>query len=201
MSPRAGLTPERIVRTAAELADEIGFEKLTLSAVARKFGVKDPSLYVHVRNLHDLRMRVALLAGTELNDRIGVAIAGRSGKDAMVAFADAYRAYALEHPGRYAATQIRMDPAEIADEPALRRSVELTASMLRGYELAEDDALDAARLLRSAFHGFATLEAQGGFAHSRPTDISWRHMLDALHLTLSQWPSASDQTSAVKESS
>ncbi|MGV9823061.1 TetR/AcrR family transcriptional regulator [Nocardia xishanensis] len=191
MSPRAGLSRDRIVRAAAELADEIGFDNVTLSAVARRFGVRDPSLYAHVRNLHDLRKQVGLLAGAEMNDRIGLAVAGRSGKDALIAFADAYRAYALEHPGRYAATQIRMDPAEVADEPAMLRGIELTVSMLRGYDLADPDLTDAGRLLRSTFHGFATLEAAGGFAHSRPTDASWRHILDALHLTLSQWPSTS----------
>ncbi|RMI31372.1 TetR/AcrR family transcriptional regulator [Nocardia stercoris] len=188
MSPRAGLTTERVVRAAAELADEIGFDKLTLSAVARHFGVKDPSLYAHVRNLHDLRVRVALLASAELNDRIGTAVAGRSGKDALVAFAGAYRAYVLEHPQRYAATQIRIDPAEVADEPALLRSIELTMSMLRGYGLGEQETLDAARLLRSTFHGFATLEAAGGFAHAQSTDDSWPRILDALHYTLSNWP-------------
>ncbi|WP_036494191.1 TetR/AcrR family transcriptional regulator [Nocardia sp. BMG111209] len=188
MSPRSGLTTERVVRAAAEVADEIGFDKLTLSAVARHFGVKDPSLYVHVRNLHDLRVRVALLASAELNDRIGVAVAGRSGKEALVAFAGAYRAYVLEYPQRYAATQIRMDPAEVAGDPALVRSVELTSSVLRGYGLGTDAGLDAARLLRSTFHGFATLEAAGGFAHSRSTDDSWPRILDALDLTLSNWP-------------
>ncbi|WP_040815152.1 TetR/AcrR family transcriptional regulator [Nocardia concava] len=189
MSPRAGLTTERVVRGAAELADEIGFQKVTLSAVAKRFGVKDPSLYVHVRNLHDLRVRVALLAGGELNDRIGAAVAGRSGKDALVAFADAYRSYALEYPERYAATQIRMDPAEVADEPALLRSIELTSAVLRGYGLGEAETLDAARLLRSTFHGFATLESAGGFAHSRSPADSWPHIVDALHETLANWPS------------
>jgi AcrR family transcriptional regulator len=182
-----------VVRAAAELADEIGFDKLTLSAVARKFGVKDPSLYVHVRNLHDLRVRVALLASAELNERIGAAVEGRSGKNALTAFAGAYRAYVLEHPQRYAATQIRMDHAEVAGEPALRRSIELTAAMLRGYHVGESEALDAARLLRSTFHGFATLEAAGGFAHPRPADASWPHIVDALHQTLSNWPSYVDE--------
>ncbi|UGT42879.1 WHG domain-containing protein [Nocardia yamanashiensis] len=191
MSPRAGLSTERVVAAAAALADEIGFEKLTLSAVARKFGVKDPSLYVHVRNLHDLRVKVALLASAELNDRIGAAVAGRSGREALVAFAGAYRGYVLEYPERYAATQIRMDPAEVAGEPALLRSIELTTAILRGYHLGDAEALDAARLLRSTFHGFATLEAAGGFAHSRATDDTWPHLVDALHRTLSDWPAYS----------
>ncbi|MBL1076391.1 WHG domain-containing protein [Nocardia sp. 2] len=193
MSPRAGLTPDRIARAAAELADEIGFDNLTLSIVARTFGVKDPSLYTHVRNLHDLRVRVALLAGAELNERIGFAVAGRSGKAALFAFADAYRAYALEHPGRYCATQMRMDPAEVADEPALLRGIELTAALLRGYDLDDDAATDAGRLLRSTFHGFATLESAGGFAHARPPATSWHHILEALHLTLSRWPSTIEE--------
>ncbi|MGW5108558.1 TetR/AcrR family transcriptional regulator [Nocardia sp. NPDC004123] len=189
MSPRVGLTTERVVGAAAELVDEIGFEKLTLSALAKRVGVKDPSLYVHVRGLQDLRVRVALLASAELNERIGAAVLGRSGREALVAFADAYRAYVLEYPERYAATQIRMDPAEVADEPALLRSVELTAALLRGYGLGESEGLDAARLLRSTFHGFATLESAGGFAHSRSPGDSWPHIVEALHQTLSNWPS------------
>ena len=75
--PRAGLTPERLVAAAADLADEVGFEGVTLSALARRFGVKDASLYTHVRNLKDLRIRMALLAGGEMTDRIAEAVEGR----------------------------------------------------------------------------------------------------------------------------
>ncbi|WP_306361664.1 TetR/AcrR family transcriptional regulator [Nocardia sp. CC227C] len=194
MSPRAGLTADRITGAAAELADEIGFDRVTLSAVARTFGVKDPSLYAHVRNLHDLRVRIALLASGEMADRIVVAMAGRSGRAALFGFAGAYRGYVLDHPGRYAATQMRLDPAEVSDHPAFLRTIELTTALLRGYGLDEPAATDAVRLLRSTFHGFATLEAAGGFAHSRPTDISWEHILDALHRTLEQWrPTGKEQ--------
>ncbi len=40
-----------------------GYENVTLSALARRFNVKDASLYAHVRGLRDLRTRMALLAG------------------------------------------------------------------------------------------------------------------------------------------
>ncbi|WP_327139436.1 TetR/AcrR family transcriptional regulator [Nocardia sp. NBC_01327] len=192
MAPRAGLSADRITRAAADLADEVGFDNVTLSAVARKFGVKDPSLYSHVRNLQDLRTRIALLGAVEMTDRIAAAVAGRAGKDALVAFADAYRDFAVRYPGRYAATQSRVDPAAIADAPGLLRSVELTTAMLRAYHLGDDDLVDAGRLLRSTFHGFATLETSGGFAHSREIDRSWAHILDALHLLLLQWPTSEE---------
>src|SRR4051794_29460510 len=103
MTVRAGLTTERVVRAGAELADEVGFEQATPAALARRVGVKTASLYSHVRNAHDLKTRIALLALEELADRVSAAVAGRAGKDALAAFANAYRDYALEHPGRFAA--------------------------------------------------------------------------------------------------
>ncbi|WP_371778345.1 TetR/AcrR family transcriptional regulator [Streptosporangium subroseum] len=200
---RAGLTAERVTEAAAELADAVGFENITVSALARSFGVKDASLYSHVRNLQDLRERVALLSAGELADHIAAAVAGRAGKDAMVAFANAYREYALAHPGRYAATQIQLEPAALAalakKSTAYARNVELTHAMLRAYRLTEPDLTDAGRLLRSAFHGYITLEANGGFSHSRDVQTSWERALDALHLLLEQWPSESSRHVAEDE--
>ncbi|MFI1364384.1 TetR/AcrR family transcriptional regulator [Streptomyces griseochromogenes] len=185
---RAGLTADRLVAAAADLADEAGFENVSLSALARRFGVKDASLYSHVRGLSDLRTRLALHAGGELIDRIAAAVAGRAGKDALAAFAGAYRAYALEHPGRYAATQIRIDQDLIADSPALRRTAEITYGMLRAYGLDEPDLTDAVRLLRSTFHGYCALESAGGFGADRDVRASWDKAVEALHLALTHWP-------------
>ncbi|MEU2506525.1 TetR/AcrR family transcriptional regulator [Streptomyces sp. NPDC007863] len=188
---RAGLTADRVTAVAAELADEAGFDRLTMSQLARRLGVKDASLYAHVRNLNDLRGRIALLAADEKTLRIAEATAGLSGKDALVAFANAWRAYAHEHPGRYTATQtpIEIAPELAADAPGPRRAVALTYGMLRGYGLAEPDLTDAVRLLRSTFHGFVALEAAGGFAHERTPQQSWVRALDALHSLLENWPS------------
>lgn len=195
---RAGLTVERVTIAGAELADEVGLERVTMSQVARRLGVKDASLYTHVRGLDDLRGRIALLAADEKTMRIAEATAGRAGRDALVAFADAWREYAHEHPGRYTATQTPMeiDPELAAKAPGPRRAVELTYGMLRGYGLAEPDLTDAVRLLRSTFHGFVALEASGGFGHARSPQDSWVRALDALHTLLEHWPPAREGDSA-----
>ncbi|MEW2293863.1 TetR-like C-terminal domain-containing protein [Streptomyces sp. NPDC006743] len=185
---RAGLTADRIVAAAAELADEAGLDGVSLSALARRFGVKDASLYSHVRSVQDLRTRLALRAGGEMTDAIAAAVAGRAGKDALAAFAGAYRAYAHRHPGRYAATRIRVDPATVTDAPAMRRTAEITYGMLRAYGLQEPDLTDAVRLLRSTFDGFCALEAAGGFHAGRDVDASWDKAVEALHTALSNWP-------------
>ncbi|WP_433501291.1 TetR/AcrR family transcriptional regulator [Sphaerimonospora sp. CA-214678] len=189
---RAGLTADRVTLVGAELADEVGLDHVTMSAVARRLGVRDASLYAHVRGLEDLRGRIALLAADEKTIRIAEATAGRAGKDALTAFANAWRAYARTHPGRYTATQIptQIDPALAARAPGPRRAVELTYSMLRAYALDEPDLTDAVRLVRSTLHGFVSIEAAGGFAHARPAEDSWTRCLDALHALLERWPAS-----------
>ncbi|MFF1379473.1 TetR/AcrR family transcriptional regulator [Streptomyces sp. NPDC058308] len=195
---RAGLTAERVTIAGAELADEVGLEHVTMSQVARRLGVKDASLYTHVRGLEDLRGRIALLAADEKTIRIAEATAGLSGRNALIAFATAWREYAHQHPGRYTATQtpIQIDPELATSAPGPRRAVELTYSMLRGYGLAEPDLTDAVRLLRSTFHGFVALEAAGGFAHQRSPQQSWVRALDALHILLEHWPPSREGDSA-----
>ncbi|MEV3857951.1 TetR-like C-terminal domain-containing protein [Streptomyces sp. NPDC050095] len=190
---RAGLTRERVVAAAADLADSVGFEHITVAALARGFGVKDASLYAHVRNLSDLRTQVAIRSGLDLADRIADALAGRAKRDALLAFADAYRDFALSHPGRYAATQQQdLDPSAFDEHPGLRRNLTCTYALLQGYDLAEPELTDATRLLRSTFHGFVSLELAGGFRHSREPDASWPHVVEALHIALSNWPKGKD---------
>lgn len=187
MSPRMGLTCERVTVAAAELADETGFANVTVSALARRLGVKDASIYSHVRNLRDLRVRVGVLATEEISDRIAPAVAGLSGHRALAAFASAIRGYARDHPGRYAATQLRAEPAEWGDAAGPRRAGELTLALLRGYDLQEPDATDAVRLLRSTVYGFIDIELTEGFAHPRELDASWERILLALHHTFTDW--------------
>ncbi|MFD5854603.1 TetR/AcrR family transcriptional regulator [Streptomyces chartreusis] len=185
---RVGLTTERLVRAGAELADEIGFEQVTASELARRFDVKVASLYSHVKNSQDLKTRIALFALEELADRAADAVAGRAGKDALVAFANVYRDYGLEHPGRAAAARMTLDP-ETAAASAGARHAQMTRAILRGYDLTEPDATHAVRLLGSVFHGYASLELAGGFSHSAPdSEETWHRILDALDALLRNWP-------------
>ncbi|MER7009823.1 TetR-like C-terminal domain-containing protein [Saccharopolyspora sp. NPDC000359] len=185
--PRVGITPDALVSAAADLADEIGFENLTLAALAKHFGVRDASLYTHIRGLADLQERVALRALGEWGDALGQAVAGRSGYDALVAFADTYRALATGHPGRYAATRHPV-PAERLDGSAgAARIIEACYALLRGYDLTEPDATDAVRLLRSTLHGFSDLEATNAFTADHSLDTSWRRAVDKLHHVLAHW--------------
>lgn len=185
---RAGLTPQRLTQAGAELADEVGFEQVTVSALARHFDVQVASLYSHVKNSHDLKTRIALLALEEMADAAADALAGRSGKDALAAFANVYRDYARRHPGRYAASQLRLSPETAAASAGVRHS-QMTRAILRGYDLPEPEQTHAVRLLGGTFHGYVSLELSGGFSHSAPdSSVTWVRIVDALDALLRNWP-------------
>ena len=188
--PRAGLTSAVVTAAAADLADEVGLDAVTLTALAQHFGVATPSRYSHVRSTADLRTRVALLALAETADLVASALAGVSRRDAIGAVGAVWRSYAVEHPGRYAATRVPLD-AEAAAASAGPRHAELSRASLRGYDLADDDLTHAVRLLGATFHGYAALDAAGAFAHGAPSaptsDATWERVVDGLDTLMRSW--------------
>lgn len=184
--PRAGLTRAAVAAVAVELVDEggtAGFERLTLAAVAGRAGVAVPSLYKHVASLDDLRRLVAIESVSELTRVLAAATIGRAGPEAVREAADAMRAFAHRHPGRYAATQVAPDGGDPADAELAERADEtltVLAGVLRGFGLPDDELVDAIRMLRSAIHGFVTLELGGGFRLSDSLDRSYSVLVDGV---------------------
>ncbi|HEU0192658.1 MAG TPA: WHG domain-containing protein [Gaiellales bacterium] len=175
-----GLTPDQVVDRAAALVDADGLESLTLAGLAEHLGVRTPSLYNHVGGLADLRRRLGLRGLQELADRLRSATLARTGDDGLLALASAYRAFAREHPGLYQAVQ--RAPAAGDDERAAGAAavLEPLLAVLHSYGLEGDDAVHAARGVRSALHGFAELERGGGFGIDLDLDESYRRLVGAL---------------------
>jgi AcrR family transcriptional regulator len=175
-----------VLRAAAALVDAEGIETLSLARLAETLGVRTPSLYNHVAGLDGLRRGLALLGVRELRDRLARAAIGKTGAPGLLAIADAYRAYAKEHPGLYAAS-LR---APAADETAL---IEVAAdilaiigAVLAPYGLSGEAEVHAIRALRSVVHGFVSLELAGGFGMPVNLDESYRLLLRTLVAGLAQ---------------
>jgi AcrR family transcriptional regulator len=190
--PRAGLNTDRVVAEAADLADEVGLDQLTLAALAARLGVRQPSLYNHVASLDALRRLLSMRGKAELADVLGQAAIGRARDDALVAMAHAWRSWALDHPGRYQAAQPGAAPGDAEHEAVARRAVEVVAAVMDGYGLDGDDAIDAIRAYRAALHGFVSLEASGGFAFPVDVDRSFDRLVRALVRALSSWSDVSE---------
>jgi AcrR family transcriptional regulator len=179
--PRAGLAPAAVVAAGAALADEVGFASLTMGLLAERVGVKAPSLYKHIASLEALQHGIAIQAKRELSEALARAAVGKSGPDAVRAYAGAWRRWALDHPGRYAAT-IRAPTADDEDEDrrVANEGLQIMYDVLAGFGLRGSRSVDAARALRSALHGFAALESASGFGLPHDVDRSFGFLLDTL---------------------
>ncbi|MEV6879374.1 WHG domain-containing protein [Amycolatopsis sp. NPDC051128] len=169
MSPRAGLTTEAVVALALEIVDESGPEALTLAKIAERAGVAAPSLYKHVKGLADLRRLIDLRVVREMTETLRTAATGREGADAVAALADAYRAYLRRHPRRTQALATAPDRGDAELSTATHAVAEVAFAVLRPFGFDHAQAVHATRCLRAAVHGFAELEASGGFG--RPEDV------------------------------
>ena len=194
--PRAGLSTVKVVHEAAELADERGWDKLSLAAIATRCGVKMPSLYKHIDSLEALRLEVSALALRELATELTAAVLGRSGSQALHAMADAYRRYALTHPGRYAATVTAPTGQHTGQHAAALQVLRVVEATLAGYGLTGDDAVDAARALRAALHGFVHLETNQAFGLPADIDRSYRRLVAGIDTTMTGWTDIEGWTTA-----
>jgi AcrR family transcriptional regulator len=183
--PRAGLSRAAVTQAALELIDQHGPDELTLAKVAEHTGVAAPSLYKHLRNLADLQNQVAVRVVSELTDHVTAAIMGRGGDEALRAAMWAYRQYVIEHPNRYAAVpQAPSSDPELA--AAMGRWLEVVLAVLRGYGLDGSAAIHAARCFRATAHGFASLQAAGGFLLPEDLDTTYDHLVGMITTGIGQ---------------
>ena len=177
--PRAGLTRERVVDAAAQVADAEGLDAVTLARLAAQLGVRPPSLYKHVENLDAVRRGLAVRGLAEANRRLQLATVGKARDEALFALAEAYWRFARERPGLYAASLRAARPDEDDVAAAGEAPLATVLAVLSGYGVGEADALHATRGLRAIIHGFVSLDAAGGFRLPLDLEESFRRLLGA----------------------
>ncbi len=181
------LNHAKVVNGAVELMNERGADALSLAEVAARFHVRTPSLYNHVQGLEGLRRDLSLFALRTLTAQLQDASTGLSGGEALAGLAAAYRAFALANPGLYPSTMRTV----VAEDEELFNAAEhlqrVFLSALRGYKIAGDQAVHAARAVRSALHGFASLEGSGGFDKRNDPDASYAGLVELLDQGLTRW--------------
>ncbi|WP_078553692.1 TetR/AcrR family transcriptional regulator [Bacillus alkalicellulosilyticus] len=172
MTPRIGLTKDKVIQTAIFLVDTKGVENVTIATVAKQLNIKPPSLYNHVDGLTEIYGELALEGLNRLYGTLSNASKNKSSDVALHSISVAYVSFVRAHPGLYEMT-IKA-PAE--NEPERRKVadniLQLVLKILSTYQITEQQALHQARALRSLLHGFATLEQQGGFGLPQHVDES-----------------------------
>jgi AcrR family transcriptional regulator len=180
MGAKAGYSQADVIAEAVRQVDAHGWHQLSMGALAARLKIKTPSLYNHVDGVNGLRRMLALRAAALLDDALAQATVGKSGDAAVLAMAQAHRAFLKAHPGLAEATAAAPPKKDRVWIEAADRIVNTCLLVLQGYGLGAEDALHALRGIRSAVHGFATLERHGGFGLPLDVDKSFEWMVRAL---------------------
>jgi AcrR family transcriptional regulator len=158
-APRRGRPPsgesldrDDVVRAAADLVDQEGWQSLSLARLARGLGRHATSMYAHVSGLDDLRKGISLLAAEELSEKVWSATMGKVGAEALAAIALEYRSYAAAYPGRTASLAAidREDPDFAARMTRLHQPL---AATFRTFGLDEEQAASAHQIFGATING------------------------------------------------
>jgi AcrR family transcriptional regulator len=181
MARKVGLDRRQVIDAAVALADGEGLVSVSLARVAAALDVASPSLYSHVDSLAALRRELALEASARLGADIRNAITGSGADTALRRVAHVYCAFARTHPGLYATLHMTPVPREDAElSAAFGAMVPDLAAVLSGLGVPERDVVPLIRTLRSALHGFVSLEASGGFGLPDDVDESFETLIDVI---------------------
>lgn len=177
MSPRKGLDPQKVLQTAAQLADAQGVQQVSIATLAKALGVRSPSLYNHVAGLADLRKQLALYGLDKWEHALMRSVVGKSGDTAVQALCMAYLAFVRKHPGLYEAT-LFFPATEDADiDQASNQVLQVIVDVLQAYPFSETQLTHAIRGLRSLVHGFASIEQRQGFQLDVSIDESFEFLV------------------------
>ena len=182
--PRAGLDARTVTEAASVIVDADGPAALTLARLATRLGVTPPSIYKHIHGLDDLTLRVSTQTIRRLADDLTTAALGRSGRDALLAIAAAYRSFANAHPGLYSLANAPLKPGSTAIQTEAARVVEVLGAVVRGYDVPEHLLVHAIRMVRVGLHGFVDLETRESFQMPYSVDESFLILVDALDASL-----------------
>jgi AcrR family transcriptional regulator len=158
------VTREPLIEMAWQMIEEEGGpEQVSLAALAKKFGVKAPSLYRHVKNKTELLREVNLITWKRLTDCLLEAAAAVDGdpKAHILALGEAYRNYVHQFPITYQLAYTTTH--EIQPDPAALEAMAIPLQRVMASIAGDDEALTALRGMWALIHGFVMLEINGQF--------------------------------------
>ncbi len=163
-----------VINSATRFVDDGGLDELALGKVAEDLGVRTSALYNHVGGVDGLRQVLSPQSSENLAQLLRDAAIGRSGGAALEEIARAYRDFARDHAGQYASTLLPAGWDVVDGAPAPQAEiVRVIARILEEFGLEGDRAVHGARVVRSAIHGFVTLEATESFVNPQDNDESF----------------------------
>ncbi|WP_026695098.1 TetR/AcrR family transcriptional regulator [Peribacillus kribbensis] len=175
--PKRLADKDGIVKEALAIAKEKGMDAISLGEIAKRIGIKTPSLYNHIAGINGLKKELAVLGLTEFKNCLLQAVIGKSGDEAIYSLSAAYLSFVRTQPQLYEATMGYTDFSDDAIKAPSEAILSIMYSVLGAYHLSEEHKVHAIRGLRSLLHGFAYLELKHQFQMNTDLEESREHII------------------------
>ena len=186
-----GLTKEIIIAQAVMLIEESGQSTFSLHELARRLKIKPPSLYNHIKNTKELQHEVFKYAIDKFVANQNAATVGKQKDDAVMAFAEAYHAFATQNKGLYRLIMSMPSDNDDTEKELAMPLLETAMKLFADYGLRHEASVHWQRVFRAILHGFVSQEDLGYFYYYRDADlrksreIAIQCFLKGLHAELS----------------
>ena len=170
-SKRRRLDLDAVVDEAAKLCDEVGIEKLSISTLADRLGIRPPSLYNHIKSLDDLYSQLSRRGMREFTLAVEQAVTADSGERPAMALAKATREFARRHPTLFvcATRHFHLPPEE--KKQVGWHLMEVTENAIARSDADRRQAEVAQYFMRCLIYGFLFLEANDAMLPARPEEL------------------------------
>jgi AcrR family transcriptional regulator len=160
---RVKITIDLIRQEAVSIVSEEGIHSLSLGELARRLGIKTPSLYNHIDGLNGLKKQIAIYGLEKLYEALASFKEMPADTELALELAYAYIAFVRNQPGLYEAMFLDKALQDDAFHHAANRVVDVVVYALTAFQIAPDQRIHIVRGLRSLIHGFVSIEQRGGF--------------------------------------
>ncbi len=157
------ITKKMIVAEAIKCINETERSTISLHELARRLGIKTPSLYNHIKNTEELQYEIFSYAIEQFVVNQKESIKDKKKDDAIRAFSEAYYAFASDNKGLY---RLIMSMPLKNDDTEKKMAVPLldvVVGILSEYGLDEKSIAHWQRVFRAILHGFISQEELGYF--------------------------------------
>jgi len=178
---------EAIVDAARSLLEEQGLDRVVMSAVAERVGVRGPSLYKHVADRSALIRAVGDAVTADLHAILDREMSTGDPAADLRALAVAYRAFVHDNPNGYGLLFAHLEPGLQPDADAvadLGRPIVAAVARLTGGQ--GPAALEAGRTFVAWAHGFVSMELAGGFRLGGDLDAAYAAGIDLILAGISE---------------
>ena len=185
--PRTGLSKEKIIEKAAELANEKGLSYLSVTTLADYLGIKKPSLYNHMKTIEDMHRDLMIYGWRIVSEEVVKGIDSSDEKKNLSEYGRKFYKFATDNPGIFEAMLWYNQYSDEALISATEGLYMFFFAQTDGIGINREIANHLLRTYRAFLEGFIMLQIHNSFGNPLSVEESFNISMNVLISGIDQY--------------